>query len=105
MRLLGVYFTAGAIIYASGFAIQIMYVASKLGLEEALTHDYRDNAGLATSFVELVIGVYLLIGGRWVLEKVLTPVLPRPSDDIGDGDEEPSGDLPEATDPNNADTE
>jgi hypothetical protein len=93
MRLVGVYFTAGAVIYGSEAAIHMLYAVRRFGLQEAITLGYWDMSRLGSSFVQLIIGVYLVVGGQWVLEKLLTPV-GRSFDAIADGDEEPSSDVP-----------
>jgi hypothetical protein len=93
MRLLGIYFTVGAIVVASEAAIGFVQVSSIIGLEQALTGAFALYARLGGALVQLIIGLYLAIGGRWVLDKILTPVVRRWSDD-DDEDEDAAEDEP-----------
>ncbi len=87
LRLLGVYFaTFGAVGLLADFAHLVVY-ANKTGLEKTLqlyTLDY-----FARSIFELLVGLYFLLGGQWVFDKILTPVRRHVEDDeFEDRDEE-----------------
>lgn len=71
LRLLGIYFAASAIIRGAEHAIAVFSTSSALGLDYAVSKHW---AYLAEPAPELVVGIYLLVGGRWVYEMLLTPV-------------------------------
>lgn len=87
MRLLGVYFTATAIMRATEQAVRIIIVSREIGLDPALSEYWTY---LTDPVPELLFGIYLLIGGRWVYEKLLTPIARNPSKDRPDDLDGPS---------------
>jgi hypothetical protein len=90
LRLLGVYFLAWAIISGVEEAVRLFFAfsVSKIGLDELLPTQWPLLAYLGAEFT---VGAYLLIGGQWVFEKVLIPVVPGPreSEDTDEDTEMP----------------
>jgi hypothetical protein len=81
LRFLGVYFAAWAIIRGMEHAMRVLLASRQVGLNSALS-DYW--AYLAEPLPELAVGIYLLVGGRWVYEKLLTPITANPINDTPD---------------------
>ena len=72
LRLLGVYFTAWTIISGIEDAGHIVLAWRKFGCGELVAMEAAiDLARLAP---ELIIGIYFLIGGQWVFDKVLARI-------------------------------
>jgi hypothetical protein len=78
LRLMGVYFTAWAIITGTDEAIRLFLASREFGLDYALAKHWTY---LSYPAAQLIVGIYFLVGGRWVYEKVLTPVTRNPADD------------------------
>jgi hypothetical protein len=78
LRLMGVYFVAWGLITATDPLVRLVLAAREFGLDSALSNHWF---GLIYPVVELVVGVYFLIGGRWVFEKLLTPIVRHPTDE------------------------
>jgi hypothetical protein len=85
LRLLGVYFTACAIIYGAEEAVRLLLASRELGLDFVLPKHWTY---LTYLVAELTVGLYLLFGGRWVYEKVLTPIAQNPMKNPSDGTDE-----------------
>ena len=79
LRVLGVFFLASGVISVAEEAVRLVLALNvrRAGLYDVLPRHWTYLAYLAA---ELGVGIYLLIGGRWVFEKVLRPVVPDPSD-------------------------
>jgi hypothetical protein len=89
MRLLGVYFLGWAVISGVDEAVRLLIASNKYGLREMFPSHWTYLANIAATFA---VGAYLLVGGRWVFEKVLAPMVPDSSED--DLDYEASDDQP-----------
>ena len=88
MRLLGVYFIALSIIdvFAEGSRVVLFWRELTL-IENDL---FARAIGVAAARVasEFVIGMYLLLGGQWVFDRLLTPIaLRRVDGSIEDSDD------------------
>lgn len=96
LRLLGVYFLASAIVIAPGHIIHFVSAARTLGLDDALP---AQGLYLAQVAVEFAIGAYFFVGGRWVVTKILLPLVHSPAEeDFEDADENASEDVVERDD-------
>jgi hypothetical protein len=75
LRLLGVYFLALGIISGIEEAVRLCLAFNEIQVDlgRVLLKHWSYLAHLAAEFV---IGAYLLIGGQWVFEKVLIPIIP-----------------------------
>ena len=69
LRLLGIYYVAWAAIDGGSRAGSIWHIARELGWDDYLA--WRHTIQPA---VELVLGIYFLIGGRWVFNRLLAPI-------------------------------
>jgi hypothetical protein len=80
LRLLGVYFLAWAIVASIEEAVRLFFA---LRTNDISLDDFLRMRGwyLAYLAAEFAVGIYLLIGGRWVFEKVLIPIVPGSSKD------------------------
>lgn len=76
LRLLGVYFTASGIIAAFAEGDRLMSLWSDFALTRDTTF-WWDVAMAAHVIVELLIGLYLVLGGQWVYDRILAPVTCR----------------------------
>lgn len=74
IRLLGVFLAVCAILSVFDEAGRVMYVARwfKWGSDEMLVWQGVESVVRLT--IGYVIGVYLILGGRWVLDRILTRV-------------------------------
>ncbi len=79
MRILGLYITAFGIISAIGEITGLVFLSRTLGADQALARYHFE--ALIHPAAELLIGTYLLIGGQWVYDKILTPIGRRSSED------------------------
>ena len=90
LRLLGVYFVAWAIISGIEEAVRLVIASNKYGLRDVFPGHWVYVCYSASMFA---VGAYLLIGGQWVFEKVLIPLVPDPlKDDLANVDQEASDD-------------
>ena len=78
LRLLGVYFLVFGIIGGVSAVIQIIIATNKFGMDVALIREWNY---LARPVLELAVGLYLLLGGQWVFDKLLTPLVRSPRED------------------------
>ena len=85
LRLLGVYFMAWAIIGGADTAMRLFLASRDLGLDLVLSKHWTY---LTYFLAELAVGIYLLVGGRWVYEKVLTPMARNPMPNAVDDTDE-----------------
>ena len=79
MRILGLYITAFGIISAIGEITSLVFLSRRYGADQTLAHYHFE--ALIHPAAELIIGLYLLIGGQWVYDKILTPIGRRPPED------------------------
>jgi hypothetical protein len=94
MRLLGVYFLGWAVISGVDEAVRLVIASNKFSLRELFPSHWSYLANIAATFA---VGAYLLVGGRWIFEKVLAPIVPdSPDDDL---------DQPGANNPSSGKTE
>jgi hypothetical protein len=77
LRLLGVYFVAFGIIDGVREVISIILSTNRMNLELALAREW---VYLLRPIMELSIGLYFLLGGQWVFEKLLTPFVHAPEE-------------------------
>jgi hypothetical protein len=78
LRLIGIYFAAFGLIGVVSMFIQLAIRASRPA-EKPMEHfpfEWFVRPGL-----ELLVGIYLLLGGHWLFRKLLTPVRRPPQDD------------------------
>jgi hypothetical protein len=78
LRLLGVYFSSRALIYGIDMAVRLFITSNKTGLESPLSTYWIH---FIYPFLELIFGIYFLFGGRWVFEKLLTPIVRSSQED------------------------
>ena len=78
LRLLGVYYAVWGIVGGVGKAGTIILAANRISLELALAREW---VYLLRPIMELVAGLYFLLGGQWVFEKVLTPITRHAADE------------------------
>ncbi len=71
LRLLGVYFTSVAVILLVDMATRLFVGFRQFGFDSVMSEFWPR---LVSPVFELVVGLYLLIGGQWVYEKLLTPI-------------------------------
>jgi hypothetical protein len=71
LRLLGVYFTAWAFISAVDKIVYLIVTSNKHDLDYAVSRYWNYFAYPAA---ELIVGIYFLIGGQWVYDKVMVPI-------------------------------
>jgi hypothetical protein len=87
LRLLGVYFVACAILSGTNDAIHVFTALGGsnvgVGVDKVLTHYWMY---FVYAIAEFIVGTYFLVGGQWVLEKVLIPIIPGPLKDDDDAD-------------------
>ncbi|NLS93531.1 MAG: hypothetical protein GXX96_15340 [Planctomycetaceae bacterium] len=96
LRFLGVCFTALGII---GGVEQVSYLLSlsrEFGLNDALGH--YQWWYLTRSAAELIVGVYFLVGGQWVFDKILTPISSVSPEETDPVTEEGGSDDPQVSD-------
>ena len=74
LRILGVYLVARGIITCVWEATTLFVVSHQYGLDFGL-RGYHWHY-LVSPVAELLVGIYFLVGGQWVYEKVLTPIFP-----------------------------
>ena len=79
LRFLGLYFTAWGAVSAIAGAGHLFLLSTRHGIDDALRRYGLDD--WIRPGVELIIGLYFLLGGQWVYDKILTPVGRRFSDD------------------------
>jgi hypothetical protein len=80
LRLVGLYIAALGFIGVASFFIQLGIRASRLGgLDKAMEHFSFEF--VVRPVLELLVGVYLLIGGHWAFRKILSPIRRPPADD------------------------
>jgi hypothetical protein len=72
LRFLGVVLVARAIIVGVGTAEQLLVLWNSYGLDFGVRQYHWEY--LVGPGAELMIGIYFLVGGQWVYEKVLTPI-------------------------------
>ena len=102
LRLLGVYFTAWAIIHGAEEAMRLFLASRDFGLNSVLPKRWTY---LTYLVAELAVGIYLLVGGRWVYEKVLTPIAENPMKSTFDKTDEDSSCPVKEDNSQNANTE
>ncbi len=71
LRFLGVYFTAWAFISAADKIVFLLAAANKHDLDYAVTRYW---SYFAYPVAELIVGLYFLIGGQWVYDRLLVPI-------------------------------
>ena len=81
LRFLGIYFIACAFTGGIAEVIHIIHASNKLSLEVALQTEWHY---LAHPVVDAILGSYFLIGGQWVFEKILTPMVRQPTEDASE---------------------
>jgi hypothetical protein len=81
LRLLGIYFIVFALTGVVAEAVRIIHAANKLSLDLALQAEWPY---LVRPVVELILGSYFLLGGQWVFEKILTPMVHQPTEDASE---------------------
>jgi hypothetical protein len=80
LRILGLYFAAFGFIGVLSFFIQLAIRINRLGgLDKAIEHFSPEF--VVRPILELLVGVYLLIGGHWAYRKILTSIRRPPTDD------------------------
>jgi hypothetical protein len=93
LRLLGVYFVIDGARLVLGYGMEIGYLWWLASTERwgEMPCSFRETAWFCSGALLLAAGLYLVIDGRWVLEKVFLPAPPRPADDLEDEnpDEDP----------------
>jgi hypothetical protein len=72
LRLLGIYFTAIAIVSLVPTVGRFLMETSRMGLGRAM--DRWTFESFLRPVLELIAGIYFLVGGQWVFDKILTPV-------------------------------
>ncbi len=80
LRFLGLCFTAFGVVAVATVAGHLLLLSTKYGLDDAVRR-YRPLESLIGPAAELIIGVYFLVGGQWVYDKILTPVSRSFADD------------------------
>lgn len=91
LRFLGLYFAAVGIIGALDHIGSLLALSNEFGLDEALAN-YRWYY-VTRCAAEVIVGLYSLIGGQWVFDKILTPTTPvSPEDSVADTEEDSSVD-------------
>jgi hypothetical protein len=70
LRLLGVYFTAYGIIGGVKELVAMVLLTNKYSLELILAKEWTY---MIRPVLEIIIGLYFLLGGQWVFEKLLMP--------------------------------
>ena len=85
LRLLGVYFTAWALISAADKIVLLLLALNKHDLDYAVSKYW---SYFAYPAAELIVGLYFLIGGQWVYEKLLVPIHRSSRDDDSQASEE-----------------
>ena len=89
LRFLGLWMAAFGII---GFAANIgrlFFEATSVGLDQAFkAFRHYQLEPLIWPIVELVAGLYFLVGGQWVYERILTPIRRRSEDYESETDED-----------------
>jgi hypothetical protein len=82
LRLLGVMFLVDGV---GGIIGSLAYAAFQSSALQQAGYDPLPDAYVfgwfATSAALLIAGIYFVVGGRWVLEKVFLPPSPTPDDD------------------------
>ncbi|HEV3138565.1 MAG TPA: hypothetical protein VGZ26_11690 [Pirellulales bacterium] len=80
LRSVGLYISALGLIGVVDFVIRLAMRVNRLGgLDKAMEHFSFEF--VVRPLVELLVGIYLLIGGHWAFHKILTPVRRPPEDD------------------------
>ncbi len=80
LRSVGLYIAALGFIGVVSFVIQLVMRVNRLGgLDKAMEHFSFEF--VVRPLVELLVGMYLLIGGHWAFRKILTPIRRSPADD------------------------
>ncbi len=80
LRSIGLYIAALGFIGVVSFAIQLAMRINRLGgFDKAMEHFSFEF--VVRPILELLVGVYLVIGGHWAFHKILTPVRRPPADD------------------------
>jgi hypothetical protein len=90
LRVLGVLLAARGIIAGVGTTADLLVLWRKFGLDFGLGHFQWEF--LVGPTAELMIGIYLLVGGQWVYEKVLTPIVRSSPEDAPQETKEDSSD-------------
>jgi hypothetical protein len=76
LRLLGIYFVAWTVTKGVAVANSVSLIAREFDWGDPLT--WEASLDTASTVVALIIGIYFVIGGQWVFEKVLAPIACRP---------------------------
>jgi hypothetical protein len=84
LRLLGVYFMAWAIIHVVEEVTRLVIAYREFSLDRVPPTHWTYLSYMAAEFL---VGLYFLIGGRWVYEKILTPITHGPTEDAREDDE------------------
>ena len=81
LRSVGLYIAALGFIGVITFFVQLAIRVSRFGgLDKAMEH-FSVEFVVVRPILELLVGVYLLIGGHWAFRKILTPIRRPPADD------------------------
>jgi hypothetical protein len=82
LRLLGVCLATIGFLALVGMTGHVVVRAYKLGADKAFDRYSLDY--FIYPLGELIAGIYFLLGGQWVFNKILTPVRQREDDDIAE---------------------
>ncbi len=87
LRFLGLCFTAFGVVSLVTVVGRIFLLSTTYGLDDAVRRYYHLESMIAPG-TELIIGIYFLIGGQWVYDRILTPIRRRFPDYSPDETEE-----------------
>ena len=73
LRLLGLYLAATGSVGVVGYVGHIMVLSRMHGLDQTFATFYPIEYLCGPSF-ELILGIYFLVGGQWVYDKILAPM-------------------------------
>ena len=88
LRFLGLCFTAFGVVGVATMVGHILLLSTRFGLDDAVRRYYSFES-LIVPGAQLIIGIYFLLGGQWVYDKILTPVSrPSPDDEFSRTEED-----------------
>ncbi len=80
LRFLGLCFTAFGVVSVATVVGHMFLLSTRYGIDDTLMRYYHFESLIAPG-TELIIGIYFLLGGQWVYDKILSPIRHRYPDD------------------------
>lgn len=80
LRLLGIFFLALAVESGITEASRISIVSKRFGWDEFLW--WTVAIGSTRLVAELIVGGYLVLGGKWIFGRILAPIAHRPKPNV-----------------------